>query len=245
MSSTSPINSAQPQSTLVHAHDNASFSVTVSSAAPLNYQWSFNGTNITGATSSSLTISNVSQDSVGVYTVAVTNSLGSVTSSNVLLSMYPFVATPFLGLDTYWGYTNTLSVVAWGSGPLSYQWFKDGIALLDGTNSALTLLSVQASNAGMYSVIVSNPFGSVTNAPAQVVVNPAGVSLGLRPSLTIEGVVGYNYVIQSTTDIANTNCWATVTTVTLQQPVQLWVDTNTDVTLPSNPHRYYRVVPGQ
>ena len=84
---------------------------------------------------------------------------------------------------------------------------------------------------------------SVTNPPpAQV---PAGVSLGLYPGVTISGGVGYAYQIQSNPDLTNTNGWTTVSTLVLTQPVQLWVDTNNNAALPGNPHRFYRVLPGQ
>lgn len=160
--------------------------------------------------------------------------------------MYPFLATPFEGLDTYWGYTNTLSIVAWGSGPLNYQWFDNGIAIANATNQTLSFPGIQPTNSGLYSVVVASPFGSVTNTPEQVVVNPAGIAFGgLYPSVIIQGVVGLNYFIQSTTNLANTNSWVTLTNLTLTQPTQLWVDTNTDASLPVNPLRYYRVAPGQ
>jgi hypothetical protein len=81
----------QPQSVVVHAHDTASFSVAASGTVPLSYQWSLNGTNISGATSSSLTIPNVVQRNLGTYSVVVTNAFGSATSSNATLSMYPFI----------------------------------------------------------------------------------------------------------------------------------------------------------
>ena len=61
-----------------------------------------------------------------------------------------------------------------------------------------------------------------------LIVNPAGVSVGLYPGVTISGVVGYNYIIQETTDLSNPNSWVTLTNLTLQQPVQLWVDTNVE-----------------
>jgi probable HAF family extracellular repeat protein len=240
-----PAITSQPQPLTLNAGDNGAFSVTAISATPLTYQWSLNGTNITGATSSSLVISNVAQRDLGSYAVVLGNAFESATSSNAVLSMYPDIYVPFSGAVTYWGKDATFSMQAWGTGPLNYQWFKDGIALLGSTNQTLTLLSIQVTNAGFYSVVVSSPLGSVTNAPAQVVVNSAGVSLGLRPSLTISGVVGYMYAIQGSSDLTNTNSWATLTTLTLEQPVQLWVDTNTDVTLPSNPHRFYRVLPAQ
>lgn len=78
-----------------------------------------------------------------------------------------------------------------------------------------------------------------------MVVEPAGVALGCSPTLTISGVHGYNYVIQSTTNLANTNSWTTVTNLTLTQPVQLWADTNVDASSPFNPTRFYQVLPGQ
>jgi hypothetical protein len=240
-----PSITGQPQPVTVNAHANASFNVTATGTIPLNYQWSLSGTSIAGATASSLTISNVTPQDLGAYAVVVTNGFGSVTSSSAVLSMYPFLAVPFVGAVTYWGKDATFGVQAWGTGPLSYQWFKDGAAILNATNQNLTIASIQFTNAGLYWVVVSSPLGSVTNAPAQVVVNPAGVSLGLYPGVEIDGVVGYNYIIQRTEDLTNTNAWLTLTNVTLTQPVQVWVDTNTDASLPANQRRFYRVLPGQ
>jgi hypothetical protein len=235
----------QPQPLVVHAHDSASFTVTASGALPLSYQWSLNGTNISGATSSTLSVPSVTQSDLGNYAVVVTNDFGTVTSSNAVLSMYPYLATPFTGLVTDWGFTNTLSVAAWGTGPLYYQWYDNGIAVANATNQSLTLSSIQFTNAGLYSVVVNSALGSVTNTPAQVIVNPAGVSLGLYPGITISGVVGYHYVIQRTADLSDTNSWVTIANVTLAQPVQLWVDTNVDASLPINPRHFYKVLPGQ
>lgn len=229
---------------VVNAYDPASFSVTASGTMPLNYQWSLNGTNILGATSSSLTISNVSQSDLGAYAVVVTNEFGTVTSSNAMLSMYPFLAAPFGGVVTDWGKDATLSVQAWGTGPLSYQWFDNGAAILNATNQTLDLSSIQFTNAGLYSVVVSSPLGSVTNTPEQVVVNPAGVSIGIYPGVTVSGVVGYTYIIQSTSNLSNTNSWVTVATLTLEEPTQLWMDINNNASLPGNPQRFYRVLPG-
>src|ERR1035441_7476903 len=238
----------QPQSVVVNAYDTTSFSVTAS-GYPTSYQWFLNGTNTMGATSnalsSTLTISNVVQTNLGVYSVVVSNAFGTTNSGNATLSMYPFLATPFGGLDTYWGYTNILSVGAWGTGPLDYQWFDDGTAINGPKNETLTLTSIQATNAGLYSVVVSSALGSVTNTPEQVVVNPAGVSLGFSPTLTISGVVGYSYIIQRTANLSDTNSWITMTNLTLTQPVQIWVDSNTDASQPSNPQRFYQVLPGQ
>ena len=239
-----PAITSQPQSVTVHAHDSVSFSVLASGELPLAYQWSLNGTNISGATASSVTISNVTQNALGAFSVIITNVAGSVISSNAMLTMYPFIRSPFLGAVTFWGKDATFSVEAWGSEPLSYQWFQNGIRVMNATNQTLMLTSIQFTNAGLYSIVVNNTFGSVTNAPAQVVVNPAGVSLGMYPGVVVSGVVGYTYNIQATSDLTNTNSWTTVATLTLMLPVQLWVDTQVDALSPTNPHKYYKVVPG-
>ena len=240
-----PSIASQPSAILTTAHSNVSFNVSAFGAMPLAYQWLLNGTNIAGATSSSLTIPDVGQTNLGSYAVVITNGVGSVTSSNAILSMYPFIATPFPGATAYWGKPATFGIQAWGTGPLSYQWFKDGVPLLNANTQTLSFASIQATNAGLYSVVVTSPLGSVTSAPAQVIVYPAGVSLGFCPSVTISGVIGYSYIIERTVDLTNTNSWVTLTNLTLALPVQLWVDTNVDATSPFYSKYFYRVLPGQ
>jgi hypothetical protein len=86
---------------------------------------------------------------------------------------------------------------------------------------------------------------SVTNAAYEVVVNPANIALGFYPGLTIDGVAGYSYIIQSSTNLANTNAWITLTNLTLAEPLELYVDTNVDASSPFNPKTFYKVLPGQ
>jgi hypothetical protein len=241
----SPTITNQPQSLTVNAYGAATFSVGALGTFSFNYQWSLNGSNIAGATSSILAFSSVVQSNLGTYAVVVSNVFGFATSSNAVLSMYPYLIQPFTGLITDWGYTNTLSTQAWGTGPLTYQWYDNGTAIGGATNQQLVLDSIQFTNAGLYSVVVTSPLGSVTNTPEQVVVNPAGISIGLSPTITITGVTGYNYIIQRTTDLSNTNSWITVTNLTLTQPVQIWADTSINTSLPGNPYEFYRILPGQ
>ena len=247
----SPVITVQPQSQTNSAGATLTFLVNATGLNPVSYQWQKNGSNLTdgseisGSSTSSLTVTNVSQCDLGAYAVVVTNAFGAVSSSNATLSMYPYIDIPFSGAITYWGQTNTLSVGAWGTGPLYYQWFQNGVAIEDATNQDLTLTSIQATNGGLYSVVVSSALGSVTNAPAQVVVEPAGVSLGFSPTITINGVVNYSYIIQSTTNLTKTNSWVTLTNLTLTQPVQIYVDTSVNASAPFYSKYYYRVLPGQ
>ncbi len=83
----------QPQNVSVYPQQDALFSVAATGGAPLSYQWRFNGTNISGATSNSFTRVSVQPQDVGFYSVVVSNSSGSVTSSNALLQL---IDSPYL-----------------------------------------------------------------------------------------------------------------------------------------------------
>ncbi len=239
----SPSIVTEPASTNVDANTPAYFSVAAIGTSSMSYQWLFDGSNVAGAISNMLTFSNVVQTNLGSYSVVISNIFGSVTSSVAVLGMYPYLNQTFAGLETDWGYTNTLSVGAWGTGPLTYQWYFDGSAISGATSSNLTLSAIQFTNAGLYSVVVSDALGSVTNTPEQVVVNPSGVAIGLSPTITISGVVGYNYAIQRNSDLSNTNTWVTITNLTLTQPVQIWADTSINVAIPGSSQQFYRVLP--
>jgi len=53
----------------------------------LEYQWSFNRTNLVGATNALLTLNNVQFNQAGNYTVLVTNFFGLILSSNATLTV--------------------------------------------------------------------------------------------------------------------------------------------------------------
>ena len=57
-------------------------------------------------------------------------------------------------------------------------------------------------------------------------------------SVTIDGVPGYTYGIQYSTDLRNTNSWVTVTNHTLTLPVE----TSIDFESPGKVKRFYRIV---
>ena len=236
-----PSITTQPYSVVAYAHSSASFTAAVAGSEPLSCQWTFYGTNLANSTNTSIMLTNIQPSNLGSYRLLVTNAAGSVASSAANLFMYPYIATPFAGAVTYWGQSNTFSVAAWGN-YLQYQWYLNGAEVPNATSATLTIPAIQFTNAGMYSVVVSSIFGSVTNTPVQVVVNPANVSLKLCPNVVIEGTVGYNYLIQMSTNLFNTNAWITMTNFTLTQPIQYWDDIR-DVS--TKPGRYYRVLPGQ
>jgi len=101
---TAPVIISQPTNQTATVGNNPLFSVLVSGTAPLAYQWMFNGDELPGATDRSLTLVAVQAAQAGSYSVRITNSLGSVTSSNAQLVVNPpppCIAAP-AGLVSVW-----------------------------------------------------------------------------------------------------------------------------------------------
>src|SRR5215467_8326772 len=125
-----PSITTQPTNQTVTAGQTASFSVTANGTAPLSYQWQKNGTNISGATSSSYTTpATTTADSGSMFSVVVTNSAGSATSNNASLTVNAAAVAPSItsqpaNQTVTAGQTASFSVAASGTAPLSYQWRK-------------------------------------------------------------------------------------------------------------------------
>jgi hypothetical protein len=96
-----PSITAQPLGQRIMLGSSASFSVSVSGTAPFRYQWRFNGANLLNATNAAYVIQAVAATNTGNYSVAVTNSAGSVTSSNAFLTV---IVPPTLALQLWAGY---------------------------------------------------------------------------------------------------------------------------------------------
>ena len=184
-----PSITAQPASQTVTAGQTATFSVTASGTAPLSYQWQKNGAAISGATSASYTTpAETTSDTGAQFTVVVSNSAGSVTSSAATLTVNPAPVAPSIttqptGQTVTAGQTATFSVTASGTAPLSYQWQKNGAAISGATSSSYTTPAETTSDTGaQFTVVVSNSAGSVTSSAATLTVNPAPVA----PSITTQ-----------------------------------------------------------
>jgi hypothetical protein len=234
-----------PQGFTASYHSANSLSVTAAGSPTLSYQWQLNGTNLSGATNASYAISSLNLTNAGAYTVTVFSPYGTAYSSPANVEIAPTLTAPFAGTTSIWGQAASLDVGAVGSGTLNYQWYFNGVAIPGATGSVYDLASIQLANAGLYSVVVSSQYGSVTNPAYQVVVNPANIAFGTCPIIYIQGTPGYSYTIQSTTNLANPNAWVTATNITIPYTPYIWADTATDATLPANPHKFYRVTAGQ
>ena len=110
-----PVILLQPQSQTLNQGNNVTFRVTATGTAPLSYQWLFNNTTISTATASAYTITNVQPTDGGNYSVLVTNSGGTVTSSVASLQVDTNTAVRLAAVT----YTNG-SFSFWVTGPVGY-----------------------------------------------------------------------------------------------------------------------------
>ena len=177
---TAPSILQQPANQTVTLGQTATFSVSATGTGTLSYQWRKNGTNISGATSSSYTTpATTSSDNGATFSVVVSNAYGSVTSSNATLTVQstptntaPTITQQPSSQAVQEGQTATFSVSATGTGTLSYQWRKNGTNISGATSSSYTTPATTSSdNGATFSVVVSNDFGSVTSSNATLTVS--------------------------------------------------------------------------
>jgi subtilase family serine protease len=134
-----PSITTQPASQNNSAGSAVIFSVTATGAAPLTYQWQFNGTNIAGATNTSLSVTNLVQTDNGSYSITITNQWGSLTSSVAVLTVIEAATTVTWAAQSPITYgaaitTNQLDAVANVPGAFTYS-PTNGTVLNAGTNA--------------------------------------------------------------------------------------------------------------
>lgn len=197
-----PTITTQPASATVTVGAAASFSV-VASGSGLAYQWSQDGTAISGATSASYSIATTTTASAGSYTVVVSNTAGSVTSSAAVLTVNaatsaPTITTQPTSVTVAVGATATFAVVASGATPLTYQWSKAGTAISGATASTYSIATVAAGDAGSYTVTVTNSLGSVTSSAVTLTIGTAtSCSSGTYAANVVCAVTAFNATLTS------------------------------------------------
>ena len=187
---TPPSVTTDPQSQTILVGQNANFNVLASGTFPLGYQWYYNtNTVLTNQTGSTLTVTNAQLTDAGGYSVIVSNAYGLATSAVVQLTVNvpdsPSIITQPQDQTVSLGGNATFTVTAGGSEPLSYQWyFNTNTPVAKATDPTLTIANVQPTNAGTYSVIVSNLAGGITSSNAILAINtnPVAPVFTLQPA---------------------------------------------------------------
>ncbi|MGA9452837.1 MAG: immunoglobulin domain-containing protein [Verrucomicrobiia bacterium] len=196
-----PVITNQPTGQTVCAGTTVHFSVTAT-GWPLSYQWYkgntqlSDGGNVSGSTTPTLTLANVSGPDAANYTVVVSNGNQGVTSSAATLVVQTTCIAPTIVTSPQSQNATAGAIVSFTVGvnqnagqPLFYQWQKNGVNLIDGgevfgaTTATLTLQGVAAADAGSYTVTVSNGGGFATSAAAILSVSgTCGINITTQPA---------------------------------------------------------------
>ncbi|HVM48324.1 MAG TPA: immunoglobulin domain-containing protein [Candidatus Acidoferrum sp.] len=188
---------ASPSNQTFNAAATATLSVGAFGGTPLSYQWQKNGanlsdgSNISGATTSILTISNILSADAASYDVVVSNSYNVVTSAvDVLTVNDPWITTQPTNETLNIGGTAMLQVAALGTPALTYQWYQNSNPLSDGgrisgsQTNKLTITGFTSGDAGTYYVMVYNGNGSsITSSNALLLLTDPSI-VGQPQSVT-------------------------------------------------------------
>jgi hypothetical protein len=196
-----PVIVSQPMNVSVAAGSTADFTVSATGSSPLSYQWHFGATDISGATTSVLSLQNVQAADEGAYSVTVSNAVGAVVSSNATLTILqpvaPAIVSQPTNISVIAGSSAQFSVTATGSGPLTYQWHFGSTDVPGGTGNVLSLQHVQVSDEGDYSVTVSNSAGFVVSSNATLSITPTGTNCFPAPAALVSWWKAENNALDS------------------------------------------------
>ncbi len=178
----------------------------------------------------------------GVLTWAKTNWLRTSYATAA-----PFIVAQPQNVTASAGDSATFSVFAGGSAQLIYQWyFNTNTPIPNATNSVLTIGDAQRTNAGMYSVLITNTAGPVSSLNASLTLSSTGPTAPQLSaaayangafSLSVNGDPGHDYIIQVSSNLTD---WQNIFTNPSATPPFIWNDPGAG----NFNRRFYRVQVG-
>jgi hypothetical protein len=205
-----PIITTQPvTSQSVTWGSTVNMTVAASGTPAPNFQWRKDGVNLTnnsivsGATTSTLTLTGVTGAYAGTYSVVVDNSVAPAATSNastLTVNGIPVTITSQPASQAVQlGHPVSFSVSATGTPAPSFQWNKNNVQIPGATGSTYSIGSSTANDAGSYSVTITNIVGSVTSATATLSVSVVPVPTITSQPVALTVAAGRNVSFQIAT----------------------------------------------
>jgi hypothetical protein len=155
----------QPVGGMLSAAGTFNMSVSAVGKSALKYAWMREGKAVAGAVSPIF----VAKEP-GAYSVTISDAQSVISSSVVnVLGMPPAIVKSPVASNLEPGGSINLVVTASGTGPLAYQWTRDGV-----TVPGATLMSLKVTTGGTYAVTVTSAYGQVSTVPITIA-NPIDV----------------------------------------------------------------------
>ncbi len=184
----------QPQNWTTNGGATVTFTATIGGQGPYSYQWQFNGTNLSGATSNTLTLTNLLDIESGNYAVSVGNAAGAIISPATSLTVVPFVnpsvfpGTVTAGSPVYASFNLTEGGFLPGT---VYQWYLDGTNLGPSwawTNpSQAVFFQPLMKDAGVYSIVATDTYTNATSSNVTLTVIPLAITTQPKSQSTVGG----------------------------------------------------------
>ncbi len=177
-SATFPFFHSHPLGGTVSEGSNFTFRVSVSGATPMNFQWRLNGSDVPGATSATLTLTNVQLAQRGSYQLVARNQFGSAETRPVELTVlvppvFEYQPVSQVVVSGQW-VTVSVGLREFTTPPISFRWRSNGLIVANsiGTRPDSYFSYRAGTNTVTVSVIVTNPLtrGAIFSSTATNVV---------------------------------------------------------------------------
>ncbi|HTH48449.1 MAG TPA: immunoglobulin domain-containing protein [Candidatus Limnocylindria bacterium] len=210
--STPPTVTITPAAATVAAGTNFTFTANVTGGTATSYQWqeSVGGTylDIDGATNSTLVFTNVQTSDYGSYTVVVGSAAGVAVSPAATLNVdgLPLIVTLPPNVSQYLGEDAVFSATIYSTTPVTNGWFYNSILLTNAitnvffadtvtngylTTYAIKLTNLLSTNAGVYSLFVTNAAGVTALSAGLTVLDLPDPALRFGPEVIVGGQIQF------------------------------------------------------
>lgn len=203
-----PMITQHPQGVMAPSNSTHPLTVTVTNSRHATYQWFRNGIALADTNTPEYAVVVPAPGLTAHYRVEVTNAVGSVVSDTAVVrgfALHPGIITQPQPATRYPGESITFEVVAVGTGPLSYQWFRDGETVADATAQIWTLDALRSVDDGaQIRVEVTNAIGTAVSStvtlrihgPPQITQHPEDTSVEVGRS------AAFTATVNSTLDVS-------------------------------------------